>query len=460
MNKGMKTRIYPTSRKLVGLCGDVAIITLTYMFLTCLIVPSGVHEMYHTLYSGMLPVTIILTVMIFSINGLYTIEYRHFSEVLISLAVSLFLVLILVMALSFVIHEFAYSRVLIISSTVMQFILLGFWKRAVQRWEQSLHPVRHVMIIGNEDECRHVYYRMSAQPQLKMKLQHVIMDPKTDWRKELEICDVDTLIICSDIPITTKASIVNYCTDKEIQPYIIPSSYEIFCNGAMLQKIDDVPVFRPKSLRLSVEQRAVKRTVDIIVAGMAAICALPFAIPVALAIKLGDGGPVLYSQVRVGRFGKEYKVYKFRSMRVDAEKYSGPQLATEDDPRITKVGKFIRATRLDELPQILNVLNGDMSLVGPRPELPFFVEKFKQENPEYAYRHNVKPGITGLAQVFAKYNTTPYDKLVYDLMYIENYSILEDFIIMIQTIKILVTKSATEGKDVSGKDLDLSKFER
>ena len=106
--------------------------------------------------------------------------------------------------------------------------------------------------------------------------------------------------------------LVNYCTDKEIQPYIIPSSYEIFCNGAMLQKIDDVPVFRPKSLRLSVEQRAVKRTVDIILAGIAAICALPFAIPVALAIKLGDGGPILYSQVRVGRFGKEYKDYKFR----------------------------------------------------------------------------------------------------------------------------------------------------
>ncbi len=120
MNKGMKTRIYPTSRKLVGLCGDVAIITLTYMFLTYLIVPSGVHEMYHTLYSGMLPVTIILTVMIFSINGLYTIEYRHFSEVLISLAVSLFLVLVLIMALSFFIHEFAYSRVLVISSTFVQ----------------------------------------------------------------------------------------------------------------------------------------------------------------------------------------------------------------------------------------------------------------------------------------------------------------------------------------------------
>lgn len=377
----MKTRVYPTSRKFCGLLGDVIIITLTYMFLTYLIIPPGVREVHSVLYSGMLPIAIIFTVMMFSINGLYTIEHKRFSEVLISLAVSLFLVLILIMALSFIIHEFSYSRVLIVSSTAVQFILLGLWKRSIQHWEQSLHSVRQVMIMGNEDECRHVYYRMSAQPQLKLRLQNVIVNPHKDWRKELETLDIDTLIICSDIPIATKADIVNYCTDKEIQPYIIPGSYEIFCNGAMLQKIDDVPVFRPKSLRLSVEQRAIKRTVDIILAGIAAICALPLAIPVALAIKLGDGGPVLYSQVRTGRFGKEYKVHKFRSMRVDAEKYSGPQLATEDDPRITKVGKFIRATRLDELPQILNVLNGDMSLVGPRPERPFFVEQFIKREP-------------------------------------------------------------------------------
>ncbi|MGN0946870.1 MAG: sugar transferase [Megasphaera sp.] len=456
----MKTRVYPTSRKLFGLLGDVTIITLTYLVLTYLLVNPTAVEEHEVLYSGMLPIAVIFTVMMFSINGLYTIEHKRFSEVLLSLAVSLFLVLLLIMALSFVIHEFSYSRVLVVASTGLQFVFLGIWKRFVQRWEQSLHPVRQVMIMGNEDECRHVYYRMSSQPQLNLQLQHVVMDPSKDWRQELEAYDIDIVIICSDIPIAVKSDIVNYCTDKEIQPYIIPSSYEIFCNGAMLQKIDDVPVFRPKSLRLSVEQRAVKRTVDIIISAIAAVCALPFAIPVAIAIKLEDGGPVLYSQVRVGRFGKEYKVYKFRSMRTDAEKYSGPQLATDNDPRITKVGKFIRATRLDELPQILNVLNGDMSLVGPRPERPYFVEQFKQENPEYAYRHNVKPGITGLAQVFAKYNTTPYDKLVYDLMYIENYSILEDFVIMIQTVKILVTKSATEGKDVSGKDLDLSKFER
>ena len=169
----MKTRVYPTSRKLFGLLGDVTIITLTYILLTYLIIPPSAWEVHQALYSGMLPIAVIFTVMMFSINGLYTIEHKRFSEVLISLAVSLFLVLILVMALSFVIHEFAYSRVLIISSTAVQFVLLGFWKRAVQRWEQSLHPVRRVMIMGNEDECRHVHYRMSAQPQLKLKLQPV-----------------------------------------------------------------------------------------------------------------------------------------------------------------------------------------------------------------------------------------------------------------------------------------------
>ncbi len=127
----------------------------------------------------------------------------------------------------------------------------------------------------------------------------------------------------------------------------------------------------------------------------------------------------------------------------------------------TKVGKFIRATRLDEIPQIWNVLNGDMSLVGPRPERPYFVEQFVKKYPEYTYRHNVKPGITGLAQVFAKYNTTPYDKLVYDLMYIENYSIIQDLVIMVHTVKIIFTKSATEGAvDINKLTVDFNEIEK
>ena len=302
---------------------------------------------------------------------------------------------------------------------------------------------------------------MNAQPQLKLHLKHVIMNETEKWRDVADLHDVDCIIICSDVPIQTRADIVYYCMDNDIQPYVIPDSYEIIANGAMLRKIDDIPVFRPRSLQLSIEQRAGKRVMDLLFAGIAAICALPIAAIVALAIKLEDHGPVLYSQVRVGRFGVDYKVYKFRSMRVDAEKYSGPQLATENDPRITKVGKFIRATRLDEIPQIWNVLNGDMSLVGPRPERPYFVEQFVEEYPEYTYRHNVKPGITGLVQAFAKYNTTPYDKLVYDLMYIENFSLIQDLVIMVHTVKIIFTKSATEGAvDINKLTVDFNEIEK
>lgn len=454
----MKTRKYPKSRKLINVIGDIAIIVLTYLGMMWAILPYSAWSAHHALYSGSLPLIVVLTILIFIINDLYTIEKRRFSEVIISLAVSLFMALVLIMALSFFIHEFSYSRVLIVASTVVEFVLLAFWKRLMQQWEQHLHGMQRVMLIGSEEECQHVYWRMSAQPQFHWKLRRVVMNSKLDWRKEADRYDIDIIVICSDVPLTMRSAIVKYCVNKEIQPFIIPGAYEIFCNGATLQRIDDVPVFSPRSLRLSVEHRFIKRAMDLILAGFAAICALPFAIPVAIAIKLEDHGPIFYSQVRVGRFGKEYKVYKFRSMRVDAEKYSGPQLASEDDPRITKVGKFIRATRLDELPQILNVLNGDMSLVGPRPERPFFVKQFIQKTPEYAYRHNVKPGITGLAQVFAKYNTTPYDKLVYDLMYIENFSIIQDLVIMVQTVKILFTKSATEG--VGGDhNIDLSKYE-
>lgn len=191
--------------------------------------------------------------------------------------------------------------------------------------------------------------------------------------------------------------------------------------------------------------KILKRMLDIAVSIPAIIILLPLMALTAIAIKADSKGLVIYSQERVGQYGKTFKVYKFRSMRQDAEAKSGPVLAKEGDSRITKVGRFIRATRIDELPQLFNVLKGEMSIVGPRPERPFFVEQFIKEKPEYAYRHNVKPGITGLAQIAGKYNTTAYDKLIYDLIYIQEVSIKTDLIIMLQTLKVLITKESTEG---------------
>ena len=213
--------------------------------------------------------------------------------------------------------------------------------------------------------------------------------------------------------------------------------------------VDDIPMQRVTRMLLTAEQRVLKRILDIAVAVTALIILSPVILITAVMIKLDSKGPVLYSQERVGLYGKTFFVHKFRSMKQDAEAKCGPVLAAEGDPRITKFGRFMRATRLDELPQLFNVLKGEMSIVGPRPERPFFVKQFIVQKPEYDYRHNVKPGITGLAQIAGKYNTSAYDKLIYDLLYIQDVSVKTDLMIMMQTFKVLLTKSSTEG--VQGK---------
>ena len=226
---------------------------------------------------------------------------------------------------------------------------------------------------------------------------------------------------------------------------MVPSVYEMYCSGLEIRKIDDIPFFRPQYLNPSLERRSIKRLMDVVLStAILLLAAIPMAV-IGVVIKLDSKGPVFYTQERVGRYGKTFDVYKFRSMRQDAEALSGPVLAGEDDPRITRAGRVLRAMRLDELPQLINVLKGDMSRVGPRPERPFFVEQFQADIPEYEYRHNVRPGITGMAQVKGKYNTTVYDKLVYDLMYVQKCDIFTDLVILVQTVRVLFIKSSTEG---------------
>ena len=207
----------------------------------------------------------------------------------------------------------------------------------------------------------------------------------------------------------------------------------------------DTPLLLNRNSGLKFEQKLTKRILDLLMALAAFVIALPFMIITAIAIKAYDGGPVFYRQKRLTTGGREFYVYKFRSMIVGAEKKSGAVLASENDKRITPVGKLIRKIRFDELPQLINILKGDMSFVGPRPERPEIAAKYEQTMPEFKYRLKTKAGLTGYAQVMGKYNTTPYDKLKMDLMYIERQSLLLDLRIMLMTVKIVFTPSATEG---------------
>ena len=206
----------------------------------------------------------------------------------------------------------------------------------------------------------------------------------------------------------------------------------------------DTPLLLFRNRGLTVEQQVIKRVFDIVVSFLMLAGLSPLLALIALLVKCYDGGPVLYSQERLTKNGKVFRILKFRSMRVDSEK-AGARLAMKDDDRITPVGKILRNIHFDELPQLINILRGDMSIVGPRPERPEIAAEYTKEIPEFPFRLKVQAGLTGYAQVYGKYNTTPYDKLKLDLTYIENYSFFMDLQLIATTVKILFQKENTEG---------------
>jgi lipopolysaccharide/colanic/teichoic acid biosynthesis glycosyltransferase len=207
--------------------------------------------------------------------------------------------------------------------------------------------------------------------------------------------------------------------------------------------LDDVSMLNARVKGLTMEQRIVKRLVDLVIALTAGIICLPFCLIAALAIKLDDGGPVFFKQKRATINGKVFDVIKFRTMKQNVDNHS----VRKGDDRITKIGHLLRKTRVDEIPQLLNIIKGDMSFVGPRPEMLKNVVEYTQKLPEFNYRLRVKAGLTGYAQVAGKYNTTPKDKLVMDIMYIENYSILKDFQLIFQTFGVILKPDSTEAFD-------------
>lgn len=252
-------------------------------------------------------------------------------------------------------------------------------------------------------------------------------------------------VVLWDIPMADRNAIMKFCYGKSIRLYVMPKIPDVILIGAEELHIFDTPLLLTREYSLTIEQRFIKRTIDLVCSILLFVITSPFMLLTAIAVKLYDRGPVLYKQVRCTTDGKEFKILKFRSMRVDAEKDGVARLASKGDARITPVGKFIRKVRLDELPQLINIIKGEMSFIGPRPERPEIIAQYMEVMPEFAYRMKVKAGLAGYAQVYGKYNTTPYDKLKLDLTYIENYSVWLDLKLMLLTVKVLLWPDSTEG---------------
>ena len=313
------------------------------------------------------------------------------------------------------------------------------------------------LLIGPKEDCISIARKLIKVNRKQFRVKYMFYEENLDYEAiETRFERCNTIIILNTLNFKDKQKFLLYFNstiNKDV--FLCTSYFDIVLEGNNTANINDILSYEQKPLTIDLVEAALKRTFDIIVSFLIFILSLPIWLVVPLIIKLQDGGPVFYKQVRLTKGMKEFKILKFRSMRVDAEK-NGAQLATSNDNRVTKFGKFIRATRIDEIPQILNVLKGDMSLVGPRPERPEFVEGFLKENELYKYRFNVKAGVTGLQQVSTTYHTTYDDKLRYDLYYIANYTVIHDIQIMFMTIKTVLSKSMAEGVDTE--DLSFEDF--
>lgn len=329
-----------------------------------------------------------------------------------------------------------------------QCVIGVIWAYVMHQSYFSTHPpLRTIVIYDERMGMENLIHTYGLEKRFNIKTVY----PVESIMDKLEVMEeFDAAFLCG-IHSRERNIILKHCISHKIKLFMIPRIADVMMRGSEQIHMLYLPILKTQRYKPSIEYQIIKRTMDIVVSGIATIVLSPLFLITAIAVK-SDGGPAFYKQKRLTKDGKVFEILKFRSMRVDAEKYSGAVLsAGENDPRITKVGRIIRACRLDELPQLLNILKGDMSLVGPRPERPELQKEIEKEVPEFGLRLQAKAGLTGYAQVYGKYNTTFYDKLLMDLMYISKPSILEDLTIMLATVKILTSKESTEGVG-EGKD--------
>ncbi len=303
-------------------------------------------------------------------------------------------------------------------------------------------PKNMAMILGRDDAVT-LKFKMESRPDKYHVAKLISVDDGLESICK-QIVEYDAVII-NDVPAQIRNDILKFCYRNQIRTYLTPKITDIVVRGGGEINLFDTPLLLVKGNGLTPLQRFIKRAMDLTLCLIAMVVAAPVMLVVALAIKLEDGGAVFYKQDRITLNGKVFAILKFRSMIEDAEKEGFAIPATGEDPRITKVGRIIRACRVDELPQLLNIIKGDMSIVGPRPERVEHMEKYGREIPEFDFRLKVKGGLTGYAQIYGKYNTSPYDKLRLDMKYIEDYSLMLDIKLILMTLRIMLQKESTEG---------------
>lgn len=336
-------------------------------------------------------------------------------------------------------HDFfgIYAALFVIQAVVLGLLVIPM----INHYRKIFPPLQVLEIYG--EHVNHLYEKVNGVP---YKYHVMKMLPYTEnetvLRNAMEESDA---VLVNDLPAEEKNRILKLCFGMNKRVYFVPKLSDVIVKGSEELNLFDMPLFLSRNHGIPLMERAIKRLFDVVLSVLALVVLSPVFLITAIAIKIEDGGAVFYRQERCTFDGKRFWILKFRSMIEDAEKDGKPHPAGEHDDRITRVGRIIRACRVDELPQLLNIIKGEMSIVGPRPERVEHVQMYTEEIPEFVFRLKVKAGLTGMAQVYGKYNTTALDKLKFDLLYITNFSILLDLQIIFETVKILFQKESTEG---------------
>ncbi len=393
-------------------------------------------------HTAVLTLYVILYIVLGKIYDAFLISMQHISELLYSQILAAMaadgLIYIVICLLSSKICNLLPG----IAAIAGQIIMASLWSFGAQKWYYKTFSPQATAVIY---DIRQGMEKIIQDYDLNQKYDVRVILSVEECLNDLTLLDGMKTAFLSGIHSHDRNIILKYCVARNIDVFVIPRVGDVIMSGARHMHMFHLPMLRVGRYRANPEYLFVKRAVDIALSLIALIVTSPIFLVTAIAIKK-DGGPAFYKQVRLTKDGKTFEIMKFRSMRVDAEKDGVARLSTGDkDDRITPVGHIIRKCRIDELPQLINILKGDLSICGPRPERPEIAAQYCEEMPEFALRLQAKAGLTGYAQVYGKYNTTPYDKLQMDLMYIAHPSIIEDIKIMLATVKILFVPESTEG---------------
>lgn len=398
-------------------------------------------------YLELVVVISLATVVTFHFMDLYRDWLRRsLRHVIYSIIIAVGMTLLTTMALGFWSRHFAFPRSVLLTAGILQISLISAYRVQMRRLYRCWFGNRKTVVIADSEPCAwNIARKFEKHSHGLYSIEGYVLGLNLEPPYP-ELQDPETVVLAEGLE--GKEEIILYCFRQHKEVLVVPNLSELTLFGAEAREIDDVLIFGIQPHRLNPAEELLKRSFDLIASSAALLITSPILLLVSLLVRLTLKGTVLFHQERIGKGGDLFRVLKFRTMVSDAERHSGPVLALERDPRITRFGRFLRATRIDELPQLFNVIKGDMSLVGPRPERAYFVEQFEKELPAYELRHAVKPGLTGLAQVIGRYGTTVESKLRFDLLYIYNYSLLLDVKILLQTVRVVLQREQAAGLEM------------